>query len=285
MAAPKSTEVMEYTYARKCISPTGDNVRVAHIWEVAGNQLLADELTGATESNESFILSMRTITTSVVMIVVDLSDPYEVLSTLMPWLEFVRRKAEHVHQRLESRGSKLPQQLKAKLAAFLGRNHEDIKEITNTGVSIIIVANKYDTFKDEDPEIKRVMSRVLRHAAHRYGASIVYTSANAADSTHRSGSRSSGSGNSLKETSSGMESLVMALNHLLFVGAEKKVRNIVKPPLSPSTRDRCAPAVRHLQYAHVVHARDLDCPSDSFVQCIGPRLQNPRALPARVLSK
>ena len=216
---PKPTEVMEYTYARKSISPTGDSVRVAHIWEVAGNKLLMDELIGATESNESFLLSMKTIATSVMMIVVDLSNPSEVIDILMAWLTFVRKKSDHVFQRLESRGSKLPSQIKAKAAAFFGKNHEDIKDITISGVSIVIVANKYDTFRNEDPEIKRVMGRVLRHAAHRFGASLVYTSSQSMESDESkifAVAKDSRSG-------TGIDALNMILNHLVFVGTEKKV--------------------------------------------------------------
>ena len=222
-SVPKSTEVLEYTFARKAVSSQSgaDAVRVAHIWEAAGSKLLTDELTAGAETNESFLLSMRTITTSVVMVVVDLSKPSEVIGALMPWLDFVRRRSEYVHQRLESRGSKLPGQLRAKAAAFFGKSHDDVSAIINTGVPMIIVANKYDAFKDEDPELKRVMARVLRHAAHRYGASLVYTS-----TVKKDGGVGVGAQSATKDGRGGIESLTMLLNHLLFVGPEKK--NLIK---------------------------------------------------------
>ena len=46
--------------------------------------------------------------------------------------------------------------------------------IHHSGVTVVIVATKYDSFKSADAELKKVMSRALRYLAHTHAAGLFY---------------------------------------------------------------------------------------------------------------
>jgi dynein light intermediate chain 2 len=43
-------------------------------------------------------------------------------------------------------------------------------------IPIIIIANKYDIFVNEEQERRKWMARVLRYFAHKNGATLIYVS-------------------------------------------------------------------------------------------------------------
>lgn len=75
------------------------------------------------------------ITTAVVVVVLDLSDPSSVLPTALHWLELVRQKLGTTYRLFERRGlQQLPEQLKARQRAkVLGQNHEDAQLVACPG--------------------------------------------------------------------------------------------------------------------------------------------------------
>lgn len=180
---PKSTEGMEYTYIRKSqvTQIEGQRKDVAHIWELSGS----DDLVANVSAVESLFLSMRQVSTAVIVIVVDLSQPDEALDTVCAWLDRIKHRTDHVYERLRTRGSRLPDQLVARAKkAFVGKAeegkppeaHEDLSSIDFTGVSILVAATKWDVFADTEAELRRVMARALRYVCHCAGASLVYLS-------------------------------------------------------------------------------------------------------------
>lgn len=48
--------------------------------------------------------------------------------------------------------------------------------VYQSGISLVIAATKFDTFRDFEPEVKKVMSRALRFIAHTHGAFLTYLS-------------------------------------------------------------------------------------------------------------
>jgi len=52
----------------------------------------------------------------------------------------------------------------------------DSQFITSIGVPLLIVVNKYDLFRDQEPLVKKNVSFILRLLAHMHGASLVYAS-------------------------------------------------------------------------------------------------------------
>ncbi len=102
------------------------------------------------------------VTTGVVVIVVDLSDPAGLLPTLMWWIEAVKRKLGATYEKFEKKGLQLPEQLRQRAKSKLYSANEDKDAVYHSGISLVIAATKYDAFKNQDPEVKKVMSRCGR---------------------------------------------------------------------------------------------------------------------------
>jgi len=73
-------------------------------------------------------------------------------------------------------------QLRERAAKRFGEKHPDManaalrKLLKLTGISVLIIAHKADTFFDKEPEMKKIMGKTLRFLAHTNGAGLVYTS-------------------------------------------------------------------------------------------------------------
>mmetsp|Transcript_8241 Transcript_8241/g.23674 ORF Transcript_8241/g.23674 Transcript_8241/m.23674 type:complete len:415 (+) Transcript_8241:330-1574(+) len=210
---PKPTDGLEYTYARKSSAYNPEKKDIAHIWEMSGGEELADEVI----KSEHVFLGQKQVTTAVVVVVVDLSKPSEVFSSLVFWLEKIRAKLKTSYEKLEQRGSKLPEQLRIRSRKLFGPAHEDKEAIDHTGIALVIAATKYDTFQDSDAELRKVMARTLRWMAHMNGASLVYLGGLG---------KSRPEGYSAKDTATDkalLQNFRTMLNHLVFVGMDKKL--------------------------------------------------------------
>ena len=108
----KPTEGLDYTFARKTGTSMANVERkdVANIWEVSGTETFKKEVSQA----ESLFITPRQVATATVLIVVDLSKPWLVLSSLVEWLGRVRSRLDDVYDKFTRRGSKIPTQLKAR---------------------------------------------------------------------------------------------------------------------------------------------------------------------------
>ncbi|KXZ48452.1 D1BLIC protein [Gonium pectorale] len=205
---PKPSEGIEYTYARKPAAFDHEKKDLAHIWEVGGSQEFAEEIA----SSDQLFLTAKQVTTGVVVIVVDLGDPASVLPTLAYWIEAVKRKLASTYEKFEKKGLQLPEQLRQRAKSKLYSANEDKDAVYHSGISLVIAAAKYDTFRTQDPEVKKVMSRVLRYIAHANGAFLCYLSG-----LH--GGSSDGSG---AEDAALLDNFTRLMNHLIFTGLEKK---------------------------------------------------------------
>ena len=247
---PKPTEGMEYNYARKTHATNIERKDVAHIWEISGTRQFADEAT----EQENIFMGMRQVTTAVVLIVLDLSKPHDVLPTLEYWLSRVNARTDATFGKLEKRGSKLPDQLRARSKRVFGANHEDAKEvgtIKHSGVTVVIAATKYDAFKNTDAELKKVMSRTLRFLAHTNSAGLFYLGglrggggAKSSSPADAAASASSVSDDPAADRAQ-LNQFRAYLNHLVFTGADKKFparlnveTDHLKPILCPIGSDR-----------------------------------------------
>ncbi len=54
------------------------------------------------------------VTTAVVVIVVDMSDPASILPSLLGWLEHVKKKLSTTYEKFEKKGLQLPEQLRTR---------------------------------------------------------------------------------------------------------------------------------------------------------------------------
>mmetsp|Transcript_2694 Transcript_2694/g.3068 ORF Transcript_2694/g.3068 Transcript_2694/m.3068 type:complete len:409 (-) Transcript_2694:185-1411(-) len=230
---PKATEGLEYTYARKSVATNIERKDIAHIWELAGFEKLAEEITGC----ENIFLGMRQVATAVVVIVVDLSQPSEVLPTLEHWLNKIKSKTGATYEKLERRGSKLPEQLKLRAKKVFGTSHEDKDAVIHTGISVVVVAAKYDQFKDQDAEVRKIMARTLRYYAHTHGAALIYMGG-----LHSGADKSA---KDIQENKALLNNFRALLNHLVFTGPDRKIStkltiemDHLKPLIIPAGSDR-----------------------------------------------
>ncbi len=108
---PKPTEGLDYTFARKSSSLANvERKDVANIWEVSGTEAFKREIASA----DSLFITPRQVATATVLVVLDLSKPWQVLASLTSWLDRLRFRLEEVYDKFNRRGSKIPTQLKAR---------------------------------------------------------------------------------------------------------------------------------------------------------------------------
>jgi len=88
----------------------------------------------------------------------------------------IRKRVDAIMSAMTSKGSKLPARMKEKAWKKYGADHPDKKYITPMSIPFIILCTKYDTFKDWEPEKRKIVCRTLRTLAHINGASLQFVS-------------------------------------------------------------------------------------------------------------
>lgn len=247
---PKPSEGLEYTFARKASNFDHEKKDLAHIWEIAGSAEFSKEIA----QGEQIFMTVKQVTTAAIVILVDLSDPSSVMPTATMWLDHVKAKLAVTFEKFEKKGLQLPEQLRQRAKARLFGGNEDKDTVYHAGVPIIVAATKYDLFKDQDVELKKVMARALRFLAHSHGASLMYTS-----------SLQEPSLTSNSEPALLLDTFSKLLNHLIFTGMEKK------PPF------RAQPQVDHLGPLMVLagtdHLKDIGRPRGAYEGNMGAAMQ------------
>ena len=227
-APPRPGEGMEYHYARRARGAASERKDVAHVFEISGTKSFAD----AISSKENVFFGARQVTTATALICVDLSKPYEAVPTLEYWLRVVRAAVDRTLDKLQKRGSRLPEQLRnrhkkqfAAVARELAARGGDVENtgpesealddvsagiLTSehfAGVQIVVACTKADLHSCEEAEPRRVLSRALRRLAHFNGASLFYVDC-------------SGTRDGANDPATSFHKLRSFLNHCVFVGAD-----------------------------------------------------------------
>lgn len=216
----KPSEGLEYTFARKPSAYEHDRKDLAHMWELGGSPDLARELA----QGEQLFLTFRQVTTAVAVVVVDLSDPHTVLASLQDWLLLITTKLAATYALFERKGLQLPEQLRQRSKAKLFAKHEDREAVAHSGISLVIAATKWDAWRDQDAECKKVMARTLRYIAHMHGAHLVYLGGlHAAPPLGESGGSSVGGSRDAAQSRALLDNFTKMLSHLIFTGLEKKM--------------------------------------------------------------
>lgn len=224
---PKPSQGLEYTFARRASTYGHEHKDLAHIWEVAGSETFTQQLV----QGHQVFLSYRQVTTAVVVITVDLSDPGSAISSALHWVDVIKRKLAATYSLFERKGLQLPEQLRARQRTKLYSQHEDKDLINCSGISIIIAATKWDTFRDSiDPEGQKVIARTLRCIAHSNSCHLVYLGG-----LHPGGLSSTTGSADKQQSQQLLGNFSRLLNHLMFVGIDRKM------PL------KLAPQFDHLQ--------------------------------------
>jgi dynein light intermediate chain 2, cytosolic len=165
---PKPTVAMEYTFGRRSSSGSGKDI--AHIWELGGGKKLSDLV--------SVPIDPERLSSLVGIIVLDLSIPSKALQSALWWVDLIQTRVRTCLDKLRGTrpGQRTADQILQKSRERLPTNHRDVNDIDVCPIPLVIVANKYDLFANEDPAKRRVLMSALRFIAHTSGASLYCTS-------------------------------------------------------------------------------------------------------------
>ncbi|XP_028404724.1 cytoplasmic dynein 2 light intermediate chain 1-like [Dendronephthya gigantea] len=167
---PKPTVALDYTFGRR---GKGHNMQrdIGHIWELGGGAFLS-KLT-------QIPLKAATISSTSVLLVVDLSKPNELWHTIEVLLKTTRATVDKMLTDLKTANSSLVQQIQDEAWKRFGENHADKSFLNPFPIPLGIVGTKYDIYQDFDPEKRKMISRTLRFIAHSNGAHLQYFSSKA----------------------------------------------------------------------------------------------------------
>lgn len=162
---PKPTTALEYTHAKR---EEAKVVKVAHLWELGGGAQL--------NSLMDVVITPENIHTVMVVVVVDLADAPGVFASVHYWLNKVKKRVGECFQKMQQRGSTTPGKMIQRMQKRFGETHPDLESnrVTVIGIPLLVVATKYDAFRDEGSEYAKVMGKTLRHFAHSFAAALVY---------------------------------------------------------------------------------------------------------------
>lgn len=160
----KPTIALDFNFARR----VKDGVKsVANIWEVGGD--VESKLVEIGVNNKLF-------TSSSVFIVVDLSKPQNVLSSLLRSISAVKEVVATRVADLQASNVNALNELRSRLSEVL-KGHPDATKMRPIEVPIFIVANKFDAFKNLPSSDRRAIMQVLRFVAHYHCATLISVSA------------------------------------------------------------------------------------------------------------
>lgn len=169
---PRSTVALDYKYARYA-SDASSSKSLAHIYDLGGDESQFGDLVAV-------VVTPETVEQLVLVITLDLSEPWSVLSSLQHWLEMLKSHVEKCLDILATssggQGASRVQALRSsRKEAFEG--HPDAALVRPLPVPLVIIGTKWDVFVSEsDAEKRKWLCRALRYHAHLNGAHLVCTS-------------------------------------------------------------------------------------------------------------
>ncbi|RLN53192.1 hypothetical protein BBJ29_001710 [Phytophthora kernoviae] len=163
----KPTTALDYVFVRL---RTSGRPAVAHMWELASTKCVSEMI--------KVPLAPERILHGALVIVLDLSTPGDVVPALVKWLttlyavvlEVLKTKEKNPVEKIAV------DVLKQEAMARYGTAHPDKDEVTPLPLPVLIVGNKYETFRDEDSVKRKGVTQAVRYLAHMYGASMLFTS-------------------------------------------------------------------------------------------------------------
>lgn len=207
---PKPTVALEYLFARRSSAPNQPK-DVAHIWELGGGARLRNLV--------SVPITPQNIAHNVAAIVVDLSKPENLVSDLCEWIGIVRARVDECVASLRQTNLATANALSESASLRIPADHADARIVDPLAIPLLIIANKYDIYKDMESVQKKTICQALRFIAHSNGATLLTV-----------GARDKASQNNLR----------MQLTQLLFrTSSSKKVEltNHDKPMVVPAGSD------------------------------------------------
>lgn len=166
----KPTTALDYVFVRLKGS-NGARPPVAHMWELATSKCVKEMI--------RVPLAPERILNSALVLVLDLSMPGDIVPHLVKWLVTLYVCVQDVLKAKERNPvEKLAvERLRHDAMARYGSAHPDKDDVTPMPVPLLILGNKFDLFRDEDPVKRKGVVQAVRYLAHMYGATVLFTSA------------------------------------------------------------------------------------------------------------
>ncbi|NWS45102.1 DC2L1 protein, partial [Probosciger aterrimus] len=161
---PKPTLALEYTFGRRARRPDTPK-DVAHFWELGGGTSLMELIRIPITSN-----SIRTFA---VVLVLDLSTPNELWTTMEKLLQVTRNHVNKILAKLEKTNPEVATEIKQRMWNSLQRDHP-LKVLTVIFWDLFLSCKKkYQLFQEFDSEVRKIIKKKIRFVSHYYGASLV----------------------------------------------------------------------------------------------------------------
>ncbi|NXA81934.1 DC2L1 protein, partial [Thryothorus ludovicianus] len=165
--SPKPTLALEYTFGRRARRHNTPK-DVAHFWELGGGTSLVELI--------RIPITSHNIRSFAVVLVLDLSKPNELWTTMESLLQVTRNHVNKILTKLEKTNPEVAAEIKQRMWNDLQRDHPDSALVDPFPIPLVIIGSKYDIFHEFDSEMRKIISKTLRFVSHYYGASLVFTS-------------------------------------------------------------------------------------------------------------
>uniref|UniRef100_A0A8C8BG78 Cytoplasmic dynein 2 light intermediate chain 1 n=1 Tax=Otus sunia TaxID=257818 RepID=A0A8C8BG78_9STRI len=161
---PKPTLALEYTFGRRARRHNTPK-DTAHFWELGGGTSLLELIRIPITSNN--------IRSFAVVLVLDLSKPNELWTTMEKLLQVTRNHVNKILTKLEKTNPEEATEIKQRMRNNLQRDHPDYELVDPFPIPLVIIGSKYDIFHfTSKSEALLLKARVLiNHLAFGYDKS------------------------------------------------------------------------------------------------------------------
>ncbi|XP_056344889.1 cytoplasmic dynein 2 light intermediate chain 1 isoform X3 [Oenanthe melanoleuca] len=162
--SPKPTLALEYTFGRRARRPNTPK-DVAHFWELGGGTSLVELI--------RIPITSHNIRSFAVVLVLDLSKPNELWTTMESLLQVTRNHVKRVLTKLERTNPEVAAEIKEGIWNDLRRDHPDYALVDPFPIPLLIIGSKYDIFNfTSKSEALLLKARaVINHLAFGYDKS------------------------------------------------------------------------------------------------------------------
>ncbi|XP_018861696.1 cytoplasmic dynein 2 light intermediate chain 1 isoform X3 [Parus major] len=135
--SPKPTLALEYTFGRRARRHNAPK-DVAHFWELGGGTSLVELI--------RIPITSHNIRSFAVVLVLDLSKPNELWTTMESLLQVTRSHVNKILTKLEKTKPEVAAEIKQRMWNDLQRDHPDYALVDPFPIPLVIIGSKYDIF-------------------------------------------------------------------------------------------------------------------------------------------
>ncbi|XP_064270489.1 cytoplasmic dynein 2 light intermediate chain 1 isoform X4 [Passer domesticus] len=135
--SPKPTLALEYTFGRRARRHNTPK-DVAHFWELGGGTSLVELI--------RIPITSHNIRSFAVVLVLDLSKPNELWTTMESLLQVTRSHVNKILTKLEKTNPEVAAEIKQRMWNNLQRDHPDSALVDPFPIPLVIIGSKYDIF-------------------------------------------------------------------------------------------------------------------------------------------